>query len=262
MIKLELIDKPKELTDEIFKKLTKEFKNTKSDVWNKKFIRESVLELSYSKCCYTECKLQVESKYMEVDHFYPKKHFPNKVVEWGNLLPCCKKSNTTKGELNTKRYPIINPLIDDPKDHLFIKAYRFYDKTPTGRRTIDNVAINDNDHFVKKRFEIGTKVIQILEDIWLNINENQNNIINNPTLRNRYLTKLKNLLNECTRKNEYSATTSTVILEDSYYKKIYSFLCNKKFWDDELNKIKKDLIFCSLPEKKNKKKKIKKRIKK
>ena len=72
MIKLDLPDKPIKLTDELIAELTAKYLEDDSNVWNLKFLRKSVLEFSFDKCCYTECKLNCESKYMEIDHFYPK----------------------------------------------------------------------------------------------------------------------------------------------------------------------------------------------
>ncbi len=248
MIKLNLPDKPDKLTDQLITDLTNNFLLDSSDVWNKSFIRKSVLEFSYNKCCYTECKLDVESKYMEIDHFFPKKHFPNDVLKWGNLLPSCKKSNTTKGELNTELHPIINPTFDDPKDHLKIKGFRFYEKTEIGRRTIDYTALNDRKHFVNKRYEIGIKIIEILEDINQNLNDLILDIVSNHQKITRLVNKYKNLLKESDRTSEYSATSATTILSESNNQLIINSLKENDFWDNELEQLTLELEFCSLCE--------------
>ncbi|MDQ6469075.1 HNH endonuclease [Flavobacterium sp. LHD-80] len=246
MIKLNLTDKPVKLTDELVEELTKKYLSDGSDVWNRSFIRESVLGFSNSKCCYTECKLNSESKYMEVDHFHPKIHFPNDVVLWGNLLPSCKKSNTTKGELNTKLNPIINPIVDDPKEHLRINGFRFYHKSEIGRRTIDYTALNDRQHFVNKRFEIGIKIIELIEDIYLSITDLAKDIKNNHHNITRIINKYKSLLKEADRKEEYAATISTTILMDSHNTSIIDILKSNDLWDDELENLLVEINFCSL----------------
>lgn len=248
MIKLDLPNKPVKLTDELIAELTAKYLSDNDDVWNKTFIRKSVLEFSYNKCCYTECRLNSESKYMEVDHFFPKVHFPNDVLTWGNLLPSCKKSNTTKGELNTQLYPIINPTIDDPKEHLKIIGFRFYDKSIIGRRTIDYTALNDRQHFVNKRYDIGIKIIEIIEEINQNLADLITDIDNNHQRITRLVNKYKNLLKEADRKEEFSATVSTTILTDSNNQIIINILKENNFWDIELEELILELNFCSLYE--------------
>ncbi|MPQ46586.1 HNH endonuclease [Marinifilum sp. N1E240] len=248
MIKLDLTNIPNKLTKKLQDELTEEYKKNGTAVWNRKFIREAVLGFSHGKCCYSECKLNEESKYMEVDHFLPKNHFPDDVLSWGNLLPSSKKSNTTKGDLNTQTTTIINPLFDDPKEHLYIQNYRFYDKDEIGRRTIDYTALNDRRHFVNKRYEIGTHVVEILEDICINLQKLKNDVtLNHPELT-RLLGRFINLLNEATRTEEYSATLSTVILTDCCSKKIIETFKEIDFWDNEIDNLIKELEFCSLIE--------------
>ena len=248
MIKIELGDKPHELTQELQASLTKEYKTNGTSVWNRSFLKKAVLGFSNSKCCYTECKLNSESTYMEIDHFYPKKYYPDEVMEWGNLLPSSKKSNSTKGELNTRLLPIINPTIDDPKTHLYIKNFRFYPKTEIGRRTIDYTALNDRTHFVNKRFAICVAILEILE----NLREDLVDLIVDIKKNHRKLTRLhskyKNLLEESSRKEEYSAIISTTILSDHNFEILNDKFAEIGFWDDELNDLIAELNFCNLGE--------------
>jgi len=246
MIKLCLPEKPAQLTSAVQKELTDKFLNDNSDVWNKPFIREAVANISFGKCCYSECKLNEESKYLEIDHFYPKKYFPEKVVEWGNLLPACKKCNTTKGEHNPNIEPIINPFVDNPQDHLYIENFRFYGKTEKGKTTIDVVALNDRKHFVDKRFKIGIKIIENIEDIKQSIELNINELKTNFRLKNRYLQRIKNLLNEGTKENEYAATISTVILQSEDFVQLIRVLKLNLLCDSELDNLIYELKYCSL----------------
>ena len=247
MIKLELPAKPAELTDELIRKLTAQYKTDGTAVWKRKFIEEAVSKIAFGKCIYSECKLNEEGKYMELDHFYPKGLFPDKVVEWGNLLPANKKCNTTKGNHNTLAEPIINPCADDPKEHLYISAYRFYPKTEIGKRTIAIVALNDRQHFVDKRYRIGTTLSELLSDLHDELHEDGEAILSNTIRRLRTLKKIKNLLNQATREQEYAATLSTVILTDECYPPIERFLIANNLWDEEFAALKEELIFCSLP---------------
>lgn len=70
MIKLVFQEKPKELTTQKQKKLTTKFKKDGSSVWKQKWIAETLLRMSNGKCCFCESKLNRESNYLEVEHFY------------------------------------------------------------------------------------------------------------------------------------------------------------------------------------------------
>jgi len=238
MIKLDLPNKPAQLTDEVQQNLTDEYKKNGTDVWNKPFIKKAVQNLAFDKCCYSEIELTGGGKYMEIDHFYPKKLFPDKVIEWGNLLPSVKTCNVTKGDYNTMLEPIINPFVDNPKEHLYIENYRFYGKTDLGKLTIEKVALNHRTQFVEKRFEIGDKILEKLEDIKFDIG-----VVDDKRLFARFI----RLLKENTRESEYSASCSTIILESEDFKVIESYFAGKNLLDDEFETIKNDLIFCALP---------------
>jgi hypothetical protein len=246
MIKLELPAKPTALTDELILELTARFKADGSAVWKKKFIEEAVSNIAFGKCCYSECKLGEEGKYMELDHFYPKALFPDKVVEWGNLLPANKKCNIAKGDHNTQTEPIINPCKDNPKEHLFISGYRSYSKTEIGKRTIEVVALNDRQHFVDKRYKIGNAFSETLNGIYDEIIEDSASILMSENKKIRIIKRIKSLFQQATRENEYAATVSTVILTDEYYPAIEQFFLDNKLWDQELTDLKAELLFCCL----------------
>jgi len=247
MIKLTLTEKPAQLTDELVAELTEEFKKTGKAVWNRKFIREAVCNSSYGKCCFSEIKLNQESKYLEVEHFYPKEKYKDEVLLWGSLLPSCKKVNTTKGDWDTKEFPIINPFVDNPKDHLYFKAYWFKAKTVIGKRTIERTGINNRKHFAEKRAKIGFYIVEILEDLEDDFSKlNQSDFETSSRNLFKKLRQYKNLMEQGNRKEEYAALVSTVILEDLNNKKIEILLKEKKLWNKELDELKEELLFCAL----------------
>lgn len=165
MIQLQAVEKPAQLTDDVVKQLTEEFRQTGNDVWKKKYITEALLKMSFDKCCFCETKLQEESKYMEVEHFYPKSKYPERVVLWQNLLPICKRCNISKSDHDTEQEPIIHPVRDNPKHHLELKNYRFYGLTELGKCTIDVVFLNDKQRLVNERFKIGDSLIEQLSKL-------------------------------------------------------------------------------------------------
>jgi len=245
MIKLDLPPKPRQLTDELQNRLTQEYKDTGKAVWKIEWLNHAVSDMSYSKCCFSEIRLGEESKYMEIEHFYPKKLYPDIVMEWGNLLPSCKKCNGTKREHDTLNEPILNPFVDNPKDYLYFKNYRYYSKNKNeiGVRTIDVLGLNDHEHFVSPRFKIGNEIIEILQDFKDNI---QNLDVSKKQIR--FILRLKNLLEQGNRKKEYAALVSTIILNDESYSELELLLKLKGLWDNDFEKIKEELIFCALLE--------------
>jgi hypothetical protein len=168
MIKLELKKKPGKLTDEFALAKTKEFKeNPQKAVWNIDWLKREIAGLSYEKCYFSEIRIGEESNYMEVEHFLPKSLYPDKVMEWGNLFPSCKKCNAAKGEHDTQQEPIVNPFVDDPKDYFYFKDcfYRAKNNNVKARLTIKITHINDIEHFVKPRARVYNAVGRVLEEL-------------------------------------------------------------------------------------------------
>lgn len=230
MIKLDRTPCPDKLMNEQ-QELTKIFKAEGKNVWNKDYIKNSLLEMSHSKCSYCETKLDKPSIYMEVEHFYSKDHYKDKVVEWQNLFPSCKRCNVNKGSHDVGVDPIINPCIQNPKDHLDLKNYRLRGKTQLGISTIRILYLNESDKLVKTRYEVGNKVIDKLEEFYEDIQEKTNT---SRKLRN-HLNRIKALLKEGQKTEEYAVTISTVILQDDSYEKIKEFLKQNNFCDNELD---------------------------
>lgn len=244
MIKLRLPDCPAQLSEERTA-LTAEYQadNTKS-VWGKPYIKKAVAAISNNKCIYSECQLNSESTYMEIDHFYPKGIYPDKVVEWGNLLPCCKKCNTTKNALDPQAIPIINPLVDTPKDYLYLLKSRYYSRNEKGKNTIDNLALNNREHFCNPRSILSLKIMEELEDLleqsktinWEELN----------TKRTRFINSLKGIMELGQPNSAYSANNATTILEDPSFERLKSLLQHHELWDVELTDLEKMINECAL----------------
>ncbi|MCU0393555.1 MAG: hypothetical protein MUE81_20765 [Thermoflexibacter sp.] len=235
MIRLQFVPPPPELTNEVIASLTAIYKDSEKSVWKQSYIERDLLKISFSKCCYCECKLNEESKYLEVEHFYPKSLFPDLVVVWDNLLPSCKRCNGNKNNHNTQLEPIIHPIKDNPKDYLILKAYRFYPKNKSmiGKTTIEVIDLNDRERLVKKRFEIGDKLLEQLENLFNDLQDFENQQIDNLRKERRLKRQLRNLMNECLPQAEYSATTATVLLQSEAYLDIKQKFTNLQWWNLE-----------------------------
>ena len=235
MIKLNQASKPTFLTDEKVAELTDIFKSTKNSVWNNDHIKTPLLSSSYGKCAYCECPLTSESNYMEVEHFEDKKHNADKVVIWENLLPSCKKCNGSKSTHNVVDEPIINPYIDDPKEHLSMRLYRFRGKTEKGKSTIDVTNLNHSTRLVMSRFEIGEKIDELIDTSWERYSTFATK--NDTRSKNRLIKIVEALLEECQPESNYSASTATNLLTDSKFMELISVMKTDNIWTDELESL-------------------------
>lgn len=239
MIKLTLIDRPVELTDEVCKALTDKYEKDGDSVWNKDYIKKALLKMTKNKCAYSEAPLNENGTYMEIDHFRCKEKYPKKVVEWGNLLPSCKTCNDTKGDWDVEvDGAIINPLEDNPSDFLFVKSLRFYPKNNNekGQNTIDRLDLNNKNQFEMPRAKIYFVIIDNLEEIIKKLScddtkKKEKNSIN----------KIKQYLKEAFPENIYSAVLATSILESEEYNKMKDLVNSKGLWDDEFDEIERTL---------------------
>lgn len=244
MIRLPTIPSPAELTDEVVQKLTSSYKTTGTEVWQQPYIRKALLEMSAGKCCYCETKLGEESKYLEVEHFHPKKYYPDEVVTWENLLPVCKRCNAHKSSHDTKREPIIHPVQDEPKTHLRLTNYFLKANTPLGKTTIEVVCLNDIDRLVTPRFRLGSQIIRELEELL----DMVTNCDHYPAVkqRNQVVGKLTVLLSLGTRVAKYSATAATIILGEDSYHQTKQLLLKNNWWNEELTQLEKEVECCAL----------------
>lgn len=243
MIKLTLIQKPKELTTKIEQQLVNEFKANGSSVWKKPYIENALLQMTHNKCAYSEQLVNQKSSYMEIDHFKHKDKYKDEVVRWGNLLPSCKKCNTTKHDHDVVSEPIVNPLVDEPKDYMYVKAFRFYKRDEIGQRTIETLALNDKLHFIDPRSKMGFDIADHLESLYEKLKAD-----NTDRKRRNTLSSIKSTLESCGPEYEYSAVVSTFILyEFDTYQDMELYLRNEGLWDSELDNIKSKLQAIAMP---------------
>jgi len=249
MIRLQTVEKPAQLTDELVAELTQKYKDDGTGVWKQKYIVEALLKMSADKCCFCETKLQEESKYMEVEHFHPKSLYPDEVISWDNLLPICKRCNDKKSNHDTKKELIIHPVRDDPKEHLELRNYRFYGSPPLGKLTIEVVDLNDRQRLTDIRYKLGTAINETLSDLV----QLTHDYVNAPSTRrkNKIIGTLKNIMLEGTREFEFSATAATVLLTNPDYLEIKRLFKtfdddDNKLWTQDFVNLEKEVEYCAL----------------
>ena len=141
--------------------------------------------------------------------------------------------------------PIINPLIENPKDALYVKTFRYYSRNPKGRTTIDVLALNDTDHFEIPRAKIAFQIADDIETQFDSLREAHQT--RNLIKVRKSISKIKSLLSACGPTHEYSAVISTYILyEFDTYKDLEVYLKTNCYWDLELEDIKKSLLNITL----------------
>lgn len=141
--------------------------------------------MQHNKCCF--CEKDQTDEYGAVEHFRPKKAFKrseNKqneypgyywlINEWRNLYFVCSPCNTSKGAIfplaNEKKRArnhhdditlesplIIEPTIDDPRDHIRFSKEEPKWRTRKGKRTIEVCSL-DRDDLTDKRREVIRKL--------------------------------------------------------------------------------------------------------
>lgn len=239
MIKIKRISAPVQLTKEVKKKLTDEFKaNNKKSVWRQPYIRENLLAMSNCKCCYCEEIIGDSCREMHIDHYHDKSTYPDEVVDWENLLPSCAYCNKKKSKHDTYTEPIINPTIQDPRDIFFIKNYRYCsrDNSPNslGKTTIDLLGLNDSNEKVLLRFKIGNSLNEALDKLYNDVVELGDSIRSNTRKRNNIIHDCLNKLKLCTKTSRFGATMATVLHENESYQLLRAYLIDLGLWDDEL----------------------------
>ncbi|WP_375276699.1 HNH endonuclease [Alteromonas australica] len=244
MIKLNRNFTPLYLSPENSARLREAFKSSGKAVWAHTEVKTALLELSSYKCAYCECKLAEESKYMEVEHFHDKASYPSMVIEWDNLLPSCKRCNVSKSTHDVKEEPIINPFINNPKDHIEFHLYRLRGTSDIGIATEEVLDLNNFEKVLQKRFDIGNSIQDSLKDIIEKVQLYEKN--QSVRRRNKLIGSLKGLLDECVPEASYSAASATVLHNDPNYLTIVRDLKALNIWTKDLQVLHDNSLSCAL----------------
>lgn len=244
MIKLTPAPVPTFLTSQVIQNLTSEYLISKTSVWNRDEIKTPLLASSNGKCAYCECDLTEESKYMEVEHFENKNTNPQKVVVWSNLLPSCKRCNIAKGAHDVRVEPIVNPYFINPKDHLIFRLYRIEGKTVIGKKTEEVLDLNNYERATKVRFAIGEGIMSSIQECHDRLERFRETKATRT--RNRLLSLVESLLEECLPSNSYAATASTILSTDRSFLELLNELKSEGLWRTEFETKWRMLLSCAL----------------
>lgn len=229
MIKIDRIPKPSELTMAVQKDLTQQFINGQKRVWSKPYIKKSLLQMSNRKCVYCESLLGEESKYMEVEHYYPKNIYPEKVVEWPNLFASCKRCNGTKGEYDTGKLPFIHPENDTPRQHLVLKEKALLVGVDNkGKATVHKLDLNNYDLVRGPKLTIIYKIIVDLEDLYEEIYART--LQESVKFQEKVQRKMYAILKAMSPRSAYSAYVSGTILHHPEFEEIMRLMKESNIW--------------------------------
>lgn len=171
----ELLEELDKTPNGLWSELPPKFQNLCGGRWRNPAIRETLKRIYDGQCCYCECSLV---KYARIEHYKPRKIFPKKALDWGNLHWCCEACNGEKGESFNKRYPFLDPSDDKDviTDHLsyekdegnrwlILKANKSADKKQKRRAniTIDEIGL-DNENRRSDRWAYYNLAKQVAEE--------------------------------------------------------------------------------------------------
>ena len=213
MIRLTLPAKPVELTPELEQDLIAEFRASGKAVWHETFIKTPLLEMTCEKCAYCE-QILGEARNITFDHYVHKDFAPERVVEWGNLLPCCQPCNSNKHTYNVLTEPFFSPIDTHIQTHLeFTSGGMFKGITSQGKALIERLKLNQSNQKAPPRYRLIQAITQLLIecDELCEILEQENKSRERTKLRN----KVGALLNMTSRKSPFSALAATTLLSDS-----------------------------------------------
>lgn len=231
MIKLERPPEPSQLAAEHDTLLQQFQADASQAVWNKDYIKRSLLLMSHNKCAYCETSLVAAAQYLEVEHFFAKSSHPELVLTWSNLLPACRRCNAAKSSYDVDIGMIVDPSTVDPRLHLRWHLYNFYPGTDVGHNTIDVLRLNDYQRQVTTRFEVGQAILQSIDQLDHAVREYDNNR-GDTRRRNRILNMLDQLLYEASPKAAYAGTAATVLCNSSRWPTVLGELRRLAIWDD------------------------------
>lgn len=108
--------------------------------------RKEILLKEFHSMCYI---CEEATRHTQEDHFFPKKKYPEKEMEWTNLFLICQKCNQIKGaRYNVPGKEILNVLFDDVENliSLSLEGNQIrIDTVSTGNSELDIKTENTNE---------------------------------------------------------------------------------------------------------------------
>ena len=138
-------------------------------------VKNALWKMHHGKCCY--CEKRVEPGDLHIEHFRPRGAFRQTsdganeypgyywlAYSWDNLLLACPTCNRAKSSKFPLKYPnlrarchndelgnetplLVNPTVDDPRDHIRFSDDAPYPLTKEGQCTIEELQLHRSELF-------------------------------------------------------------------------------------------------------------------
>jgi uncharacterized protein (TIGR02646 family) len=146
-----------------------------SKIYGHETVKTALLTAQHKKCCYCERKIRA-SDYGAVEHFRPKAGFRQNedspeekpgyywlAYTWSNLLVSCSVCNTSwkqtyfplrdpaqrarshRARIRREQPLLVDPALEDPRDHIRFDGDAPYALTDRGQETIDRLGLRRGD---------------------------------------------------------------------------------------------------------------------
>ncbi|MBP3043665.1 HNH endonuclease [Arthrobacter jiangjiafuii] len=120
-------------------------KRTPIAYWRRRPIPEVLLAETDRRCAYCDSHV-IHVAQPHIEHYRPRKSYPELVVAWDNLTVACPRCNALKLDNFSEKLPLVNPFIDDPMDHfIFYGDMVFAPESLRGEYTIQILGLNRED---------------------------------------------------------------------------------------------------------------------
>ena len=236
MIRLVRPASPSVLTPAFISAGVATFANDGSAVWNVDDIKTALSDMSGGKCAYCEVRLGEGPAYLEVEHFHAKRWHRHRVLEWGNLLPACRRCNAKKGDwdVTLPGQMMVDPSLSAPKTHIHLdEAYRPHGRTAEGEITILEIALDDIDRLGVKRYRVGEAFKRKLDDLYAQY------IGLPPTAsvrqRRAIVRSIRDAVAKAAPDSPFSAVIATVMTRSSAYAALKVAMMKAGDWSHELD---------------------------
>lgn len=127
--------------------------NTQKFRYRHSDIKQAIRRETSEKCAYCESKVSHVHP-GETDHIAPVSRRPDLVVAWNNLTYVCTECNRRKLDYYSEVEPLVNPYVDQPKEHLLFFGPMVLHKDDKGFRTTRRLGLSRVEMLERKQERI------------------------------------------------------------------------------------------------------------
>jgi uncharacterized protein (TIGR02646 family) len=156
-------------------------------------------ETNGGKCMYCESPIAVVAP-EHIEHYRPKKIYPQLTFDWNNLGLSCPKCNMNKRDIFDEEFPYINPYKDLPNNHFVFLGTMIVHNTSNKRAELTELQLELNRPELMEARKERIDMIRLLLDKY----EEEKNPILKDILK-------KNIEKETSENTPYSMCVKTAV---------------------------------------------------